>query len=124
MRADWVARQQDGVILLDGKTASDASPDGFARAVVQYRYDIQAAWYSLGYELATGMPVLGFVFACVESEYPYAAAAYMLPDDVLDRAQATISGLMVRYAECREHGRWPGYEQEIQLLNLPVWAKL
>jgi exodeoxyribonuclease VIII len=124
LRADWVARRDAGVILVDGKTAIDASPDGFARAVVNFRYDLQAAWYSAGYEIATGTPVLGFVFACVESEYPHAAAAYMLPDDVLDRARATIRGLMARYAECLASDEWPGYSQDIQLLQLPGWAKL
>jgi len=124
LRADWGSRRDAGVILIDGKTAIDASPDGFARAVVNFRYDIQAAWYSLGYEIATGTPVLGFVFACVESEYPHAAAAYMLPDDVLDRARATIRGLMARYAECLASDEWPGYSQDIQLLQLPGWAKL
>jgi exodeoxyribonuclease VIII len=124
LRADWVARRDDGVIIVDGKTAIDASPDGFARAVVNWRYDLQDAWYSLGYEIATGAPVLGFVFACVENEAPYAAAAYMLPDDVLDRARATIRRLLAQYAECLASDEWPGYSQDIQLLTLPAWAKL
>ena len=91
---------------------------------MNWRYDLQAAWYSLGYEIATGTPVLGFVFACVESEPPYAAAAYMLPDEVLDKARVTIRRLLAQYAECLAADEWPGYSQDIQLLTLPAWAKL
>lgn len=122
-RPDWVSPAGDGVILVDGKTCQDASPDGFARAVWNYAYHLQAAWYSDGYERATGQRVHGFVFAAVESAWPHAAAAYMLDDQALDRARAENRRLLDLYAECRRTGVWPGYQQSIQPLSLPAWAK-
>lgn len=121
-RPDWESPAGDGVILLDVKTCQDASPAGFARAVTNFTYHLQDVHYSDGYALASGTPVLGFVFACVESAPPYAAAAYMLDDDARDKARAITLGLRHVYAECKRTNTWPGYADTIQPLSLPPWA--
>lgn len=123
-RPDWVSPAGDGVILVDGKTCQDASPDGFGRAIWNFAYHLQAAWYSDGFTAATGLRVHGFVFAAVESAWPHAAAAYMLGDDVLDAARRENRRLLDRYAECRRTGQWPGYASSISLINLPKWANV
>jgi len=122
-RPDWTSPAGDGVILVDGKTCQDASPDGFSRAIWNFDYWLQAAWYSDGYERATGKHVHGFVFAAVESSWPHAAAAYMLGDDVLDRARTENRRLLDLYAECRRTNIWPGYQTTIQPISLPAWAR-
>ncbi|MFM8899046.1 MAG: PD-(D/E)XK nuclease-like domain-containing protein [Burkholderiales bacterium] len=121
-RPDWVSPAGAGVVLVDIKTCPDASPKGFARAVANFRYDLQAAWYSHGYEHASGLPVLGFVFAAVEHDYPHAAAAYMLDDDTLAKARAECDRLLALHRQCTDTGNWPGYPEHIQLLTLPAWA--
>jgi hypothetical protein len=122
-RPDWTHPTGDGVVLLDGKTCQDASPDGFGRAIWNYDYWLQAAWSSDGFEAATGQRVHGFVFAAVESSWPHAAAAYMLGDDVLDKARRENRRLLNLYAECKRTGIWPGYASGINLINLPAWAQ-
>jgi hypothetical protein len=122
-RPDFTSPAGDnGVILVDGKTCQDASPAGFGRAIWNFDYHLQAAWYSDGYELATGKRVHGFVFACVESAWPHAAAAYMLDDEVLERARAKNRALLNLYAECKRTNTWPGYPDRIQPITLPAWA--
>lgn len=122
-RPDWTSPAGDGVILVDGKTCQDASPEGFGRAIWNMDYHLQAAWYSDGFEAATGLRVHGFVFAAVESAWPHVAAPYMLGDDVLEAARRENRRLLNRYAECRRTGVWPGYAPAIQLINLPAWAQ-
>lgn len=121
-RPDWVSPAGDGVILVDGKTCQDASPDGFGRAIWNYSYHLQAAWYSDGYERATGQKVHGFVFAAVESAWPHQPAAYMLSDEVLGHARRENRRLLDLYAECKRTGQWPGYSAAISLIQLPAWA--
>lgn len=121
-RPDWVTTTSGGVILLDIKTAQDASPAGFSRAAARFGYHLQDAWYSVGFEKASGQRVLGFVFAVVESEWPHAAAAYMLDDDARLRAQSENRRLLTLHAECMTRNEWPAYGNEIQLLSLPAWA--
>lgn len=122
-RPDWTSPAGDGVILVDGKTCQDASQEGFGRAIWNMDYHLQAAWYSDGFEAATGLRVHGFVFAAVESSWPHAAAAYMLGDDVLEAARRENRRLLNLYAECKRTGVWPGYGSSIQLINLPAWAQ-
>lgn len=121
-RPDWYSPAGDGVILLDGKSCKDASPNGFARSIWNWRYDLQAAWYSDGFEIATGKKVHGFVFCAVESDWPHAAAAYMLDDQVLDAARRENRRLLDQYAECKRTSVWPGYPETISLITLPAWA--
>lgn len=121
-RPDWVSPTGDGFVLLDGKTTSDASPEGFARASWNMDYALQAAWYSDGYAAATGRPVHGFVFAVAESSWPHLAAAYMLDDEVLSWARRENRRLLNLYAQCRRSGVWPGYPQEVQPIQMPAWA--
>jgi exodeoxyribonuclease VIII len=123
-RPDWTNPAGDGVILVDGKTCRDASPEGFGRAVWNMGYHLQAAWYADGFEKATGQHVHGFVFAAVESDWPHVAMPYMLGDDVLAAARRENRRLLNRYAECKRTGTWPGYGSAVQLINLPKWANL
>lgn len=121
-RPDWTSPAGSGVILIDGKTCQDASSEGFGRAIWNMDYHLQAAWYSDGFEAATGHRVHGFVFAAVENTWPHQAAAYMLGDDVLDKARQENRRLLDLYAECKSTNIWPGYQQGIQAIQLPAWA--
>lgn len=122
-RPDWVHPVAGrGVILVDVKTCGDASPHEFARQVARKGYHRQAGWYSDGYSIASGEPVLGFVFVAVESAWPYAACAVMLDDDGLAKGRAENAELLARFAECRSTNAWPGYSIEIELITLPRWA--
>lgn len=122
-RPDWCSPAGDGVVLIDGKSCPDASPDGFARTAWNMGYLHTAAWYIDGYQAATGQRVHGYVFAAVEHDWPHVAAPYMVPDDVLDLARADNRRLLNLYAECKRTGNWPGYSAGISLITLPAWAQ-
>lgn len=122
-RPDWTSPAGDGVVLVDGKSCPDASPDGFGRTAWNLGYLHTAAWYIDGYEAATGRKVHGYVFAAVEHEWPHVAAAYMVPDDLLEKARAENRRTLNLYAECKRTGNWPGYSPAISLITLPAWAQ-
>ncbi|MBU9649393.1 PD-(D/E)XK nuclease-like domain-containing protein [Burkholderia multivorans] len=122
-RPDWVHDCGDaGVILLDLKTYSIASPGEFRRQVARKRYDVQAALYSDGYAKASGRPVLGFVFVAVETEYPFAANALMLDEESLESGRTKYRKNLRTYAECMRTNTWPGYSTGIDIIRLPQWA--
>lgn len=123
-RADHVHRLADGrAILLDLKTTSDASPEQFARSVWNFGYHRQDAWYSRGYELASGEAVAAFVFGVVTSDYPFIAVPYMLDDAAKAIGAEQCRDLLATYAQCKAAGYWPAYGSGVQLLSLPAWAK-
>lgn len=123
-RPDYVAPVAfgTGAVLIDVKTTTDASPEGFAKACANFDYHLQADWYCRGYARAAGLDVHGMVFAVVESEFPYAAATYMLSDRALIAARRENQEALQTYMRCRASQSWPGYPQGIQVIDLPPWA--
>jgi hypothetical protein len=122
-RPDWAHDcGTSQTILLDLKTCSDASPSEFRRQIARKRYHVQDAFYSDGYQAASGLEVLAFVFVAVESEWPYAACALMLDDEGKAQGKRDYRRNLATYAQCRKSGVWPGYSQQIEIVNLPAWA--
>lgn len=121
-RPDFVHECDGGVVLFDLKTTVNASPSEFARSVARYRYHVQAAYYSDGYKIASGKDVLGFVFLCVESDYPFAASALMLDEESFEHGRREYRRNVNTYAACLERGEWPGYSTAIETVSLPAWA--
>lgn len=113
-----------GCVLLDLKTYADASAAQFLRQIARKSYAGQAGFYSDGYSAASGLTVHGFVFVAVETEWPYAAACYMLDDESLEAGRRWYRRHLATYAECLRSGIWPGYSPRIELLTLPRWATL
>ncbi|MDN7729202.1 PD-(D/E)XK nuclease-like domain-containing protein [Burkholderia orbicola] len=122
-RPDWVHDLTDSsVLLVDVKTFSSASPDEFRRQAARKSYHKQDAFYSDGYEAASGKEVRAFVFVAVETEWPFAAHAMMLDDMSREQGRATYARNLATYARCDAAGEWPGYSKEITLITLPQWA--
>lgn len=106
----------DGEIVVEVKTARDASEVGFARAIRQYSYHLQAAWYLE----AIGANV--FYMIVVENEPPYCTAVYRLADRAIDIGRQKMEDALALWKWCNENGTWPGYQpfgdiQEIDIVG-------
>lgn len=122
-RPDWAHDcNETQSILLDVKTCGDASPGEFRRQIARKRYHVQDAFYTDGYAAASGREVLAFVFVAVESEWPYAACALMLDEEGKAQGRREYRRNLDTYAQCRQTGVWPGYSEQIEIVNLPAWA--
>jgi exodeoxyribonuclease VIII len=111
-RPDWF----DGATIVDLKTCQDASPTGFAKAVANFGYQIQAAHYLAG-TLATR-----FVFVAVEKTAPYAIGVYELNTEALIHGSIARHNALQIIQDCRAINFYPGYTDGIQTLQLPGWA--
>ncbi len=111
--------------IIDLKTTNDASREGFARSLFNYRYHVQAAWYLKGYEAATGIKPAGFIFVAVEKEAPYATAIYIVNDVTVDIGMSEAATDLDTYVACSESGNWYGYggeNNEAMTIDLPAWV--
>lgn len=123
-RPDWVHPIDGaGVILVDVKTYSTADPKDFERQVSRMGYHRQAAFYSDGYTLASGEPVLGFIFAAVEVSYPYAVSLCMLDEESLECGRQEVRQLLDLRARCIVENRWPAFGDGVELIRLANWAR-
>lgn len=108
-------------IAVDLKTCASASPEEFARAVANFRYYAQAAFYlrALDEAFPVGEPWT-FVFIAVEKEPPYAVATYQL-SEWLGRGNAEIRKNLNTLKACEESGEWEGYSVENDELPMTKW---
>lgn len=108
-------------LILDVKTAADASPDGFAKSAANYGYDMQHAAYTRAVQAATG-DATPFVFLVVEKAPPHYVALYVLPPEATDRGERRWLDALDLYRRCTETDTWPAYGDEVNVLPWPRWA--
>jgi len=126
-RADNV--RHDKRIIVDLKTAADASQDGFKKAAANFDYQIQAALYSDLMELATGQTLgYDFFFVAQEKVPPYCFGIYQASPQFLAVGKYEYELLLMLYAYCEEKNIWPGYQiwtdnkYGVNSLDLPPWS--
>lgn len=112
---------EPGEFALDLKKSRDASPEAFARSIMTYQYDQQAAHYCAGTR-AIGRPVKHFIFLACEDTPPYVCQPYFLDPMAEERGMNLRRRRMRVQAECLRTGVWPGYSQRIEQISLPSYA--
>ena len=113
-------RLSDGLIL-DVKTAADASPAGFAKSAANYGYDVQQVAYTRAVQAATG-EAPPFVFLVVEKAPPYSVALYTLPPEATERGERRWLDALDLFKQCTATDTWPAYGDDVQTLPWPRWA--
>lgn len=123
-RADYMTYFDGLPTIVDFKTTADASAEEFARSVYKYGYHRQDPHYREGWAALLGCDPrdIDFVFVAVETEPPYLVAQYrVIPEHAeLGREQNRIA--RERFRDCTTSGRWPGYSEEIEDLELPRYG--
>jgi hypothetical protein len=110
-------------VVVDLKTTTDASPDGFTKSIFAYGYHRQAAFYLRGLAAAGVAPTPDiFTFIAVEKLAPFAVAVYQVRPDAIEAGTRQIERLLETYRRCDESGTWPGYGDEPMQISLPAWA--
>lgn len=122
--------RMDGIIV-DVKTTDDASPEGFAKSIANWRYHVQHPYYLDGMNHALqqmGKPTFkhpasakSFVFLAVEKKAPHAVAVYMLDAASAQAGREEYRTDLNVYAHCLSSGTWPGYGDKVQQIALPDW---
>jgi len=104
----------------DLKTAVDASPDGFNRAINAHGLHVQEAWYRDVRAAETGGEIDWFAFVVVEKTAPYLVAVYDLDVVWRDIGRERAAEARQRWLHATQSGVWPGYES--QTLSCPPFV--
>jgi exodeoxyribonuclease VIII len=122
--------RMDGIVG-DLKTTEDASPEGFARSIAKWGYDVQHPYYLDTLTLALNQTdkvdfnipssAKAFVFVAVEKAYPHAVGVYLLDEASVALGRAKYRRALDVYAECKSSGQWPGYGNAVQTISVPMW---
>lgn len=115
-------RLTDDLQAIDLKKTIDSRPRPFSKAINNYRYHVQAAFYSHVFKLATGLDLAAFKFLAVESEPPHAPVMYSLGHDTMLLGQELFERDVTTYEDCIRHDHWPMYEGVSGTIDVPDWA--
>jgi hypothetical protein len=122
-RIDWLPDLNGPQPILGDFKTTGKSADlrSMTRAITDYRYYMQAAWYADGIEAITGL-ALPFVFCFQETQPPYLVNHAQLTPADLRTGREWNAAACERYRDCTEAGIWPGYPDEVQTIHLPPWV--
>lgn len=111
---------QERGIVFDIKTTQDASPNGFARAVSQYAYDVQSAFYTYVLSLC-GITVDRFLFVAVEKSAPYCVQVHELSNFYSAQAHVRMMQGLRQIAKAIETEDFGTHWPDVNVIELPKW---
>lgn len=122
-RLDWLpARDEfERVIVPDYKTCASADPGALAKAVANFGYHQQAAWYIEAVEAVADVTAQ-FVFVAQEKTPPYLVTVFELDREALRAGRERNARACEIYRDCTAAGVWPAYSSDVELIALPRWA--
>lgn len=112
------------LLIPDYKTCASADPAAVSKAIEQYGYHQQGAWYIDG-AIALGLPSAGeplFLLVCQEKTAPYLVTVVALDDEALRIGRDRNRKALHLYRRCVHTGHWPGYADGPVTSGLPGWA--
>jgi hypothetical protein len=115
----------DGLgVVCDVKTAADTDADSFARSVLTFGYDIQAAHYLEAAELAYPTREWTFAWVVIKNKPPYDVEVYDASDELLKHGETRLMAARENYRRCVDSGTWKSATHGISVnLDLPAWAR-
>lgn len=121
LKARFDALPKIGNVIADLKTCESADLESVEKAMFNYGYFRQAAFY-LRVANLLGLKRDFFVFIFVEKSPPYAVACYTPADVVLEAGEMMVSRDLQLLRNCYAEDRWPGYSDAIEPCALPQYA--
>jgi exodeoxyribonuclease VIII len=86
------------IVIVDYKTTISCEPFAFNKSVKKYGYDMQAAWYRRGIQMA-GYDVEDFVFIAQEKVHPYASKVFRITKEQMDFGWTMMESYLEDYKE-------------------------
>ena len=117
-RPDWIS--DDGSIVVDVKTTTDASPRGFQKSISTWGYHLQLGWYLRGLR-KLGVPAEQFIFIAIEKTAPFCVGVYRADQEMINYAMKELDQLMPEIQTAMVSNEFPDYTPEITSIGLPPW---
>jgi hypothetical protein len=119
-RVDYLT---DSGVNVDLKSIVSASRSKIQRAVVDFGYDLSAAWYE-DVLRGAGVDVTATAFVFCEKTPPYRVRVVELAPEFIDRGRRLVERALAIYRDCVESGEWPAYDDpDFTTIHPPAWAR-
>lgn len=121
-RFDWLPNTDGGRLLVpDYKTTNSAEPFRFAKSIFDFKYDLQAVFYTDALHALEVAEDVVFTFIAQETTPPYLITVHELDEVALRLGRERVDRACALFAECTATDTWPGYSDEVELVTPPIW---
>lgn len=110
-------------VAVDLKKTQDAKERAFSRTIANYRYHVQAAFYTDVFNWATGIELNRFVFVAVEEEFPHYCKPWRVASDTYIKGTEEYRANLDTYAGCMASDEWPMPDGSEEFIFLPEWMQ-
>lgn len=118
-RFDHITKDRRTVIV-DYKSTTDASPDGFGRQIIRMGYHIQESFYRRG-AAALGCQAPHFIFLAQSCELPYECSLHGCDPALQEIADAEVERAVDLWRQCMTRKSWPSYGGRIHWAIPTTW---
>ena len=124
-RPNSILEKRDVMVVSDLKfvAATNASPEGFGRAIANFGYHQSAAFYADGIKAIYGHYPTHWVHVVVEKDAPHCVSLYELPGEDIERGRTLNRRAIDLFARCLDRGEWRGYADDPLPVGLPIWSR-
>lgn len=119
-RPDFLPDLPGRALCVDYKTATSANPAQFQRAVFDFGYHMQQAFYEDGLA-EIGLVDVGFLFIVQAKTAPFTVSVCQIDPEIVELGRRQNRAAIELFARCMNEDRWPGYEG-IQAVGMAGWA--
>ena len=122
-RQDRITKFMGWTIVVDIKTTISAQINLFASQTARFNYHLQAAFYLDGLDAIYPIEQRRrYIVLAIEKDSPYEMRLFEFDDEALHEGRQKYKSYLRQYKKCVDSGIWKGYSDNIEPLNLPVWA--
>jgi PDDEXK-like domain of unknown function (DUF3799) len=115
-----------GVDVWDIKTTgAGLSDDTLMRTIVNFGYDLSAAFYLRGINVISPELAGRFVFKWIfiETEPPYEIRVIEADSTTMEFGYRKARAAIQKWGSCLAHNEWPGWPRAVSRLQYPPWAE-
>ena len=107
-------------MIIDLKTMNDVSPRSFQSWMVSSGYHVQGAMIRDAVKHFEGKDISTVINICIEKEYPYSIAIYIIDEAALEAGHMQYKQLLLEIKDACENNDFP--DGGVQIIGLPAWA--
>lgn len=123
-RPDWLTQTKAGrTTIVDLKSTAAGDLESLQKALWNFGYYLQAAWYRAAIKAVLGAADPVFVFVFVEKTPPYIVTVVRPDHEALRIGALQRATALNVYRQCVDAGRWPAYADDVETLALPQWVE-
>lgn len=115
-------RKLDQNPAFDVKKCQDARGSEFVKAITNYGYYMQVAFYADVWFWETGERIKEFPLLAIEEDPPHGVMFHDLDEVALALGRLHYREALNTYARCLDSGVWAAYEDESEVTSVTSWA--